>query len=66
MMNLDEEMDKANQEMASAEAALAATNFPQEQWALIKRYIVSAVIYNQIVVARTVKTLAQQEERQGQ
>jgi hypothetical protein len=59
-------MDKANQEMKSAKDALAATSFPKQQWALIKRYIVSAIIYNQIVVGRTVKTVSQLDQPTGQ
>jgi len=56
-MNLDEELEKSNQEMKAAEDALAAAGFPKEQWELIKRYLVAAIIYNQIVVSRTVRNL---------
>jgi hypothetical protein len=49
MTNTDEGLQKASKDMQAAEDALAATGFPEEQWMLIKQYVLHAVYYHQLV-----------------
>lgn len=41
-MNFDEELAKAAKEMDDAEDALAKLGFPEDQWMLIKGYVLAA------------------------
>jgi hypothetical protein len=56
-MNPDEELAKSGKEMDDAEDALAGLGFPTEQWMLIKRYILAAIIHNTCAVAKAMGEL---------
>jgi hypothetical protein len=51
-MDFDDEIKKTVKEMEEAEDALAAAGFSTDQWILIKKYIHSAILHNQIVFAK--------------
>ena len=52
-MNMDDEIAKARADMESSEDALIDKGFSEEHWMLIKKYILSAIVHNQIVVAKS-------------
>src|ERR1700733_5308698 len=45
---LDEQEQRTRDDMHNAEKALGEMGFPQEQWTLIKEYILNAIMHNQI------------------
>lgn len=56
-MDFDKELEKAAKEMDDAEDALAAKGFPEDQWMLIKSYVLAAITHNQLVVCKALTTL---------
>ena len=48
----DEEFRKTHQDMYDAEDALVRMGFPPDQWILVKKYILSAILSNQITIAK--------------
>jgi hypothetical protein len=62
IMNIDEELQKANKEMNDAEDALAQTGFSVEQWMLIKNYVLSAILSNQLSMAKSMQEFGKSEQ----
>jgi hypothetical protein len=51
-INLDEMLQKTKQDMDNAEDALVRMGFPEDQWVLIRKYILSATLLMQITTAK--------------
>jgi len=56
-MDIDEEIEKASKDMDSAETALIKIGFPENQWLLIRSYILSATLHSQLITAKAWQTL---------
>jgi hypothetical protein len=56
-INVNEELAKAKKEMNEAEDALVEAGFSEDQWMLIKQYILSAILHNQLIHLRTIQEM---------
>jgi hypothetical protein len=54
-VNIDEELQKSVKEMNDAEDALVQKGFSEEHWMLIKRYLLSAIVHNQLAMAKSLQ-----------
>lgn len=50
MLEIAAEKQKAAQQMNDSEDSLIKTGFSLDQWMLIKEYILSAILHNQMVI----------------
>ena len=50
--DVDKEIQNAVQAMNDAEDALVQSGFSEDQWMLIKSYVLSAILHNQLAVAK--------------
>jgi hypothetical protein len=57
VINIDEELQKASKQMDDAESALMKLGYPEEQWLLIRNYILSATLHSQLITAKGFETL---------
>jgi hypothetical protein len=51
-MDFDVELERIKDEMNDAEDTLLDLGFPEDQWHLIRKYITSAILHNQITAAK--------------
>lgn len=58
MTNYDEEIEKASADMHSSEDALAELGFPTAQWMLVKKYVLAAILHNQLTALKTMESIA--------
>ena len=52
-MNYEEEIGRLSDEMKLAESQLSDIGFNVEQWMLIKRYVLAAVVHGQLLMLKT-------------
>lgn len=56
-MDIGETLTAVTKEMDDAEDALIASGFPLEQWMLVRKFVLSAILRHQIVLAKAMENL---------
>ena len=59
---LAEQLKRVIKEMRDAEDALVASGFSREQWLLIKKYVGSAIVQNQILALHSLSSFNPENE----
>jgi hypothetical protein len=55
MTSTDEDLQKVSKDMEALEDSLAATGFPEEQWMLIKQYMILACKQSHLAVVKALE-----------
>ena len=51
-VNIDEELKRVTSELHEAEDNLLNSGFPEDQWILIRKYLTSAILQNQLTTLK--------------
>jgi len=57
-LNLDKELQRVEAEMNKAENDLIASGFSKDQWLLIRKYIASVILHNQLTTAKAYQDMS--------
>jgi hypothetical protein len=58
MLNLDNELQRVEAEMNKAENDLITSGFSKDQWLLIRKYIASVILHNQLTTAKAYQDMS--------